>query len=112
MLIFTVNEAKDEADSKSEEISELQSQIRKAAIEKRRADDKIELLEGDKEALESKVAKFQAEMDKTIGDYETRIDSKFLSVASSFLPSLYDVRIDQYIPNLCSPYFRHHNEIS
>jgi chromosome segregation ATPase len=98
MLIFTVNEAKDEADAKSEEISELQSQIRKAAIEKRRADDKIELLEGDKEALESKVAKFQDEMDKTIGDYETRIDSKFLSVALSFLPSLYDVRIDQYLP--------------
>ena len=98
MLIFTVNEAKDEADAKSEEISELQSQIRKAAIEKRRADDKIELLEGDKEALESKVAKFQDEMDKTIGDYETRIDSKFLSVALSFLPSLSDVRIDQYLP--------------
>lgn len=77
--MMKMNEAKDEAYAKAEEVTELQSQLRKAGLEKRRADDKIELLTADKEEAETKAGKFQEEIDACIRDYESKIDSMTVS---------------------------------
>lgn len=50
-------------------------QIRKAAIEKRRVDDKIELITADKEEADAKIEKLQATIDDTIRNYEDKIDN-------------------------------------
>lgn len=70
-----INEAKDEADTNMEEITELRSKLRKEEVDKRRAEDKVELLTSDKEVAEAKLNKFQEEIDATIRDYETKIDN-------------------------------------
>ena len=70
-----MNDAKDEALAKGEEIDELRSQLRKAEMEKNRSDDRLELLTADKEEAELNANKLQVQIDATIRDYETRIDS-------------------------------------
>ena len=70
-----VSEAKDESEERAGEISDLQSQLRRADIEKRRAEDLIEMLRSDKSDLEEKVAKSRDDVDNTIRDYETKIDN-------------------------------------
>lgn len=70
-----MNDAKDEAFAKGEEIDELRTQLRKAEIDKNRADDRLELLTADKEEAELNANKLQEQIDATIRDYETRIDN-------------------------------------
>lgn len=70
-----MNVAKDEAFAKGEEIDELRTQLRKAEIDKNRADDRLELLTADKEEAELNANKLQEQIDATIRDYETRIDN-------------------------------------
>ena len=60
--MIKMNEAKDEAVAKGDEIAALQIQLRKAEAEKNRADDKIEMLTADKEEAEAKVKDFQEQM--------------------------------------------------
>lgn len=70
-----INDAKDDAFAKGEEIDELRTQLRKAEIDKNRADDRLELLTADKEEAELNANKLQEQIDATIRDYETRIDN-------------------------------------
>lgn len=70
-----MNDAKDDAFAKGEEIDELRTQLRKAEIDKNRADDRLELLTADKEEAELNANKLQEQIDATIRDYETRIDN-------------------------------------
>ena len=70
-----MNDAKDEAFAKGEEIDELRTQLRKAEIDKNRADDRLELLIDEKQEAELNANKLQEQIDATIRDYETRIDN-------------------------------------
>ena len=74
-IMFKMNEAEDEAVAKGDEIAELRIQLRKAEVEKNRADDKIEMLTADKEEAEANSKEFQEQINATIREYEMKIDS-------------------------------------